>query len=403
MAIAYNIKKCLYKRGKIYWVKWYQDGRARYKSTQMTNKELAEETAEEIILEHLKEKGIPAGDILFTDLIDKLENVLEEEVQTNVIAENTNKFYRMFLENIRGIFGHYQISQITVEDVELYLKKRRKTNGLSISTMRHEHLAWSKLFQFAVERGYCNDNIINKVSKAKYRTKGKNDYKPYILSEQQVQKLLKVATPYTRNIVQFLYNTGLRRGELENLRFSDIDMDKGIIYIRKHDDGWRPKGGKDRTVPINDIVGKILQDKISQQQTGQKYVFISSTGGKAYHYHKSFTNLLKKTRIDKLMPEESGKGVHLLRHSFCSYLVNEAKVPLPVAQEIMGHQDIKTTMMYVHTDERQKQLAIRKFDYIRVFQKLRSEGKSIDEVLKLIADKFEVPLHEVEDILIGVK
>lgn len=402
MNTPFDVKKCVYKRGKYYWVKWYQNGRARYKSTKMTNKELALEEANNIIIQYQKEKGILTKDALMLELIEIFEENLKEQVENKVITESTLLYYTNFLNHIQEELGSFKVSQLTVEDIESYLKKRKRGKKLSVNTLRHEHIVWNRLLNFAVDRGFSKENLMKIVTKPTKRKQKIIQEKSYILSEEQIKKLQKMATPYMREIITVLYNTGMRKGELENLRFKDIDKYIKTIYIQKHEDGWKPKGGIERTIPINDIVKKILKKKIDNRMSGQQFVFVSTTGKKSYHYHKSFQKLIERTGVAEEIPEESGRGVHLLRHSFCSYLVNEANVPLPVAQEILGHQDIKTTMMYVHTDERQKQKAIRKFDFIREFQKLRKEDKSVDETMELISEKFDVPLQEVEDILIGV-
>ena len=399
----FKIKNCIYKRGKYYWVKWYQNGKARYQSTKMTNKELALEEAERIVISFYKEKGIITKDIMMYELIDKVEEDLKEKLQNKTIAKKTFLFYKVFLVQINKELGSYFISQLTVEDIEAYLKKRRLNNNLSVTTIRDEHLTLNKIFKYGIARGYCKENLMEKISKPKKKNRAIIQNKPYIITEEQVKTLLGMATPYLSEIIQFLYNTGIRRGELENLRFEDVDMEKGLIFIRANEGDWQPKGGKERTIPINEIVRKILTQKISTRKKNQQYVFVSTTGKKAYNYHKSFHKLMKKSGIADKIPDSSWKGVHLLRHSFCSYLVNEAQVPLPIVQEIMGHQDIKTTMIYIHSDERQKRQAIQKFDYIRNFKKLREEGKSFNDAVKLISEKFNIAVQEVEDTLIGVR
>ena len=402
MQIPYSIKKCVYKRNRIYWVKWSQDGKARYESTEMTNKELAFEKADQIVISHLKDKGIVTKDIVLSELIDKVLLDLHEQVRNKVIVNNTLLFYKNFLESIREQLGSYSFNQITIEDIEKYVRDRRNKKNLSLKTVEDEYLTWNKIYKYAVTYGYCKENIIERIIQPKKKTRKKIQEKLYILSEEQINTLISLATPYLSEIILFLYNTGMRKGELKNLRFQDVDLKKGILHIRPHD-GWQPKNGIERTIPINEIVGRIVKTKFEERMPKQKYVFISSNGNQAYHYHKSFQNIMKKAGYYDLVPEGMGKGVHLLRHSFCSFMVNEVQAPLPVVKEIMGHQDIKTTMTYVHTDERQKKKAIKKFDFMREFQKLRKEGKSVNSSMKAIAIKYNELISEVEDILIGLK
>ncbi|MFC1734103.1 tyrosine-type recombinase/integrase, partial [candidate division KSB1 bacterium] len=332
----------------------------------------------------------------------RFNNHMLKQVELGIIAKKTYTYYYNFLQHIVDALGAYKMSQITIEDIEKYINNRRTKNRLAISTLRGEYLTWNKLFNYAEERGFCKENLMQYIKKPTKAFKRLSEKRPFTLSESQIELLVISASPYLSEIISFLFNTGLRKGELENLRFKDVDLRKKVLKIRSHANGWQPKNGRERIIPLNTIAYSILVKKTELRNENQEFVFLSTTGKKAYHYHKSFQKLMKKTGLADIIPGEHWKGVHLLRHSFCSYLVNEAQVPLPIAQEIMGHQDIKTTMMYVHTDERQKQKAIRKFDYIREFQKLRKDGKSVDEVLRIIADKFNMPLNEVEDVLIGM-
>jgi len=250
------------------------------------------------------------------------------------------------------------LSQISIETLEHYFYKRRVQDRISISTLRHEHIAFGKIYNYAIKYRFANSNKINKLSKPVIQT---NYTSSYFLRPADIATLINNCSEYLGEIITILYHTGMRKAELSNLRPEDIDLKENLIFIQPHED-WGPKNNKSRVIPIDNIIRKLLKKKINHMTSGQVFIFTSTNGHKAYHFHKSINNLFKRTGIYDKIPNNVKKGVHFLRHSFCSYLVNDLKIPLPVVQELMGHSDIKTTMKYIHTTHKHKFDAIKKFE-----------------------------------------
>lgn len=135
-----------------------------------------------------------------------------------------------------------------------------------------------------------------------------------------------------RIIIKLLYSSGLRLGELLNLRKADIDFDRNIINVR------RGKGGKDRITIISDSLKLDLLKYYSSENFCTGYVI---EGRKCKYSKKSVQKVLDQAgrRIGaKVHP-------HMLRHSFATHLL-EHGTDIRHIQKLLGHSDLSTTEIY---------------------------------------------------------
>ena len=134
----------------------------------------------------------------------------------------------------------------------------------------------------------------------------------------------------------------MRKGELENLEWSDIDFKRRKIKIQWKET-WQPKTGE-REIPIGEQLFDILKKQREENDSGLKsnFVFPHRNGGKIkMKLRDKMIEIAKEANIDGLTK------LHTLRHTFASHLVM-AGVDLPTVKKLMGHSDIQTTMIYAH-------------------------------------------------------
>ena len=163
---------------------------------------------------------------------------------------------------------------------------------------------------------------------------------PTYFTKEEFQKLLTViCDKWFRELITFAVLTGLRRGEITNLTWKDIDFDRKLILIHSKDN-FHTKSGKRRVVPMNNIVVNLLLSKFR----GATTEWIFSLNGKKV-FDSTITHKFKVcVRKSKLNPK---LHFHSLRHTFASWLVQDG-VSLYEVQKLLGHSNVAVTQVYSH-------------------------------------------------------
>jgi integrase len=142
-------------------------------------------------------------------------------------------------------------------------------------------------------------------------------------------------TDHLKPITLTALNTGMRRGELFNAKWTDINFVSRILTVM----GKTAKSLQTRHIPLNDEVFEVLQ-KWYEQRKDSELVFPSHDGGRMDNISTSWERLMKDAKIENFR-------FHDCRHDFASKLVM-AGVDLNTVRELLGHSDIKMTLRYAH-------------------------------------------------------
>jgi integrase len=249
---------------------------------------------------------------------------------------------------------HFQcrsFNQITPKLVERFKVARAKERTKydrerQPATVNRELAVLSKIFTLAVREGVAAANPCNEVERL-YVSNNRVRY----LSPEEEERLLSVLTGEREHlwpIVMVDIYTGLRKGELLNLRKDELDFNFGVIQLRK----TKSRRGHvivGRTVPMESVVKKLLWAE-GRQRDGE-FVFINPKTGKPYtDVKKAFAKACQKAKLKDFT-------FHDLRHTFGTRLA-EQNVDVVRIKELMGHQSIETTMRYMHATDRGKRAAV---------------------------------------------
>lgn len=149
--------------------------------------------------------------------------------------------------------------------------------------------------------------------------------------------LKEVAFPdHLKPLVLISLNTGMRRGEVFNLTWADIDLKNKTITI----EGDTSKSGQTRHIPMNREALAIIETWKDQHTRDSGYVFPSKDGKRLDNVNTSWEGVLKLAKV-------TGFRWHDLRHTFASKLVM-AGVPLNTVRDLLGHSDLAMTLRYAH-------------------------------------------------------
>ncbi|MBN2667937.1 MAG: tyrosine-type recombinase/integrase, partial [Bacteroidales bacterium] len=223
--------------------------------------------------------------------------------------------------------------KINRNDIEQYIQKEVLEKGFSLA-YQNQIINAVKLFLNRMANLSFNLEDLERPRKSKYL--------PTVLSKREVKQILdKIENLKHRTILSLIYASGLRIGEALSLKISDIDSDRELIHIRQ------AKGYKDRVVGLSPLILEILRDYYKKYKP--QYYLFESPEGRPYS-QSSVRSVFQKAC--KLAGIKKNVRVHSLRHSYATHLL-EAGTDLRYIQDILGHKDPKTTMIYTHVSNRQ--------------------------------------------------
>lgn len=166
----------------------------------------------------------------------------------------------------------------------------------------------------------------------------KGDTLPEVFSREDLAAMIN-GEEYLKHklLIAIGYSCGLRRSELQNLRVSDIDFKRNVVFIRK------AKGEKDRYTIISHDLKDYVEEYIEKEKP-LDYFFEGDKKGSCY----SFTSMAKVLKsAAKAIGIQRRVHLHMLRHSFGTHLLEDG-YDVRYVQELMGHVSVKTTQRYTH-------------------------------------------------------
>jgi integron integrase len=254
-------------------------------------------------------------------------------------------------------------------DVRRFLSSLATEDRVAASTQNQALAAVTFLYDRVLDRPLTRIEGIQPARRSRHV--------PTVLSAAEIRAILSKLDEPFRLCVHLMYGSGLRLMECVTLRVKDVDLDRREIVVR---DG---KGGKDRRVPLAERSIEPLRRLLADEELrfrrdvrdgvrttdlpaalGRKYpnaereyrwrfvfaatrIFADSSGvRRRHHLHESaiqraFKNAVDRTGITKRAT------CHSLRHSFATHLL-ESGADIRTVQELLGHTDLRTTMIYTH-------------------------------------------------------
>ena len=263
------------------------------------------------------------------------------------LSANTAASYGDDVDKLLGYMAqsHKPVEEATLDDLETFVATLHAVGIAPRSTARIISGVKS-LYKFLAAEGYIDSDPTRLLPTPK-----PGRHLPEVLSVDEIDRMIAcidMSSPLgqrNRAIIETLYGCGLRVSELTGLRISHIYSDEGYIIV----DG---KGDKQRLVPIDDIA--LEQIELYMKNTRSRQVvkrgnddilFLNNRGSQLSRVMVFYIikDLCERAGIDKTV------SPHTLRHSFATHLL-EGGANLRAIQQMLGHESITTTEIYVHID-----------------------------------------------------
>lgn len=262
-------------------------------------------------------------------------------------------------------FGEHLLSDISPVSVEKW-RTKRINQGIKIATVNRDIVILRSALAKAVEWGFISEHPLlnlkpfktDSIAKIRYLSKDEElSLKTALAARDEKIKLARsrgnewrnerdydslpnlnefVFADYLSPMVLLTLNTGLRRAELLNLKWENINFERAILTVR----GDTAKSGRTRYVPLNTVALQALKDW-KKGNSSEGLIFSNKKTGEAFgHVKRSWGNIKKAAKIKNFR-------WHDMRHHFASKLVM-AGADLNSVRELLGHSDIKMTLRYAH-------------------------------------------------------
>lgn len=267
-----------------------------------------------------------------------------EQIQLKAYSSSTLKTYR----NEFGIFLNYlkeiPAESCTVEDIRNYILYCINELKLSEATV-HSRI---NAIKFYYEQVLRREGFLLEIPRPKKPLK-----LPKVIAPADIKKLFE-ATPNIKHntMLKLCYGLGLRVSEIVSLKITDIDSKSMQVFIE------RAKGKKDRYVNLPEsILGQLRTYFIEYKP--KLYLFEGQYGGQysSRSAQQVFKNAMQKSKINKTV------GIHSLRHSFATHLLEQG-TDIRFIQELLGHNDIKTTLIYTQVNDKSLRKIISPLDHL---------------------------------------
>lgn len=334
------------KPDRCFYIKYYYDGKQYNKrigwlSEGYTAQLVANIKADKIIEITEKEEQIEKPkEYTFNDLFEIFMLWAKQNKKSWKIDQS---LYNNYIKAFIGGINIKNISHADINNMLLTIKGNGKKDGKPYApqTIKHILILTKRVFNFNIDMGNCETNPAEKVKLEKFD----NTRIAYLLDDEieRIFKYLDSGREWYGDValIKFALYTGLRRGELFNLIWDNVDLENNRITL------YDTKGGKNQSIILASDAVAVLQS-LSRTDT---YVFPSKLGGKRDDVKTLWSRIKLAANI------RPNIRFHDIRHTFGTIAVSSG-IGIDVVQKMMTHKDIKTTQRYAHiVDQRMKDAA----------------------------------------------
>lgn len=273
----------------------------------------------------LKEKSAIDIGQFSTQLLTYLESNL---------AKSTVALYRSAFRSFISLLGDLYLNEVTAQHVEQF--KLLRSEQVSPVKVNIDFRNLRAAFNIAINWDLIEDNPFKKCKQLRIPPQ-----RPVYLTHEEFNIIRgMIDLEWYKDIIIFAVSTMMRLGEIVNLQWKSVDLERREIPVENTDE-FRVKTHKSKTIPMNEWVFHMLSNK--PNRIGRVFTFPDGKAlPKGYVSHKFKKYVIKAGLSEKI-------HFHTLRHTGATWLVQN-DIPIYSIQQILGHSNISITQIYSHLE-----------------------------------------------------
>jgi site-specific recombinase XerD len=254
---------------------------------------------------------------------------LLKHLQLKAYSPNTIRTYRSEFAQLLELLGDHKVDDMSAERLKAYFLYCINTLKLSENTIHSKVNAIKFYFEQVLKR----EKIFIDIPRPK-----KKVILPNVLAVSQVEKLFsRLENLKHKTMLYLAYSAGLRVSEVVHLTIKDIHSERMVINIKG------AKGKKDRTLPLSEGILELLREYYTVYKP-KAWLFEGQYKDRPYST-RSLQKIFERAKNASKIKQHV--SFHSLRHSYATHL-HEAGTDIKLIQELLGHNDLKTTLRYTH-------------------------------------------------------
>lgn len=318
----------LYKRGRVWWMRFSYKGKQIKKSTEVSDKKLAHRIYYKIMAQVAEGKWFEVEEDeerTFAEMVAKYEAQEFKELKSWRTVQS-------YLNQLNGFLGSYPLSEITPALIDDF-KQMRKSTGVKPATINRQLTILRRMLNLAKKRWMW----IKDVPHVEMEPRADNKRIRH-LSFEEYHRLLDCCEDWLKGIVTVAAWTGLRQGNIINLKRSQVNLFAQTITL----DASETKNQENLILPISAPALEALKTVMKITHLKNPYVFCKEDGS-PYYKEKVQRGIRKALALAGI----EDFRFHDLRHCFASWN-RQAGVDIDTLADLMGHKDTRMTRRYAH-------------------------------------------------------
>lgn len=287
-------------------------------------------------LEQKKNKNYRGGQLLTEVIRDYLRNVCTYYTnKTYLDYKTTFKYFQSYLKR------EICLNDIDTNLIQEYLSNRK--NITSIYAYRKDYINLKAFFNYAISKDYIKENPLKKIKSIRIPQKF-----PKYFTDQEIKSFIEVIDDKDfMDIILFALHTGIRQGEIINLKWKQIDFEMNNLIVTSTEN-FVTKNKRARIIPLNKEALRIIENR----NRDTEFVFTYKNEKiKADYLQMRFKKWIITSAVNSKL------SFHSLRHTFASNLVSKG-ISIYHVSKLLGHSSVETTQIYANLNNKDLQEAV---------------------------------------------